>query len=226
MQVQSRRWCGSDSQFSLRSTPPAPGSRRGNPLEEVHQVGRQHHEPAWTAANTPSRRLYAKLPSSAITHTTRSGSGCFRQRGLEVGVVECAEQYLGVAVRVDYHQGWLRRNAESSENDSGVVADLGKRQRVLVYEALERSIIASPRDADEIDPAGPLLRRCFDRGSFCVAHASSRRPKPKCGRAASALSSIEVATPNERCRELQQFRNVDRVATLGSDDGCLTRSQH
>ena len=77
-----------------------------------------------TAANMPSRKLYAKLPSRAIIQTTHSGSGSFRQCGLKFGVIQCAEQNFGVTLRVDHHEGRLGHDTEASEDGAGVVADL------------------------------------------------------------------------------------------------------
>ena len=176
-----------------------------------------------TAANMPSRKLYAKLPSSAIIQTTHSGSGSFRQCGLKFDVIQCAEQNFGVTVRVDHHEGWLGHDTEASEDGTGVVADLRERQRVLVDESLERSIVARPRDTDEVDPPGPLLCCCFDRRSFCVADRSSRRPEPKSSRAAGTFSTVELTAANQWRSEPQQFGDACRAGGRSRVDSRLAR---
>ena len=122
---------------------------------------------------------------------------------MKVRVVDRTEQDLGVTVRLDNHQSRLGRDTEASEDGSGIIADLRERQRVLVDEALERRVVTRPSDADEIDPAGPLLCCCFDRRSFCVTDRSSRCPEPKRSRTAGVVSAGELAAADEWCAELQ-----------------------
>jgi hypothetical protein len=140
-----------------------------------------------------------------------------------VGTLDRTEQDLGVTVRFDHYQRRLGRDAEASEDGSGIVADLRERQRVLVDELLERRIVTRPCDTDEFDPPSPLLCCCFDRSSFCITDRSSRRPEPEGCRTTGVVSAGELAARDEWCAELQQFWDGCRAGRRAGPDGCLVR---
>ena len=130
----------------------------------------------------------------------------FEHRVERVGF-DGAEHGLDIAVAVDQHESGLGWNVEADVDVALVVADLRERQMVAVDEVLEGRFVASPGDPVEVDLAGPLLARRFDRRGFTVAGASSRCPEPERERATGSGGAIELAAAEEGCREPQRIRN-------------------
>ena len=153
------------------------------------------------------------------SHVPDSGSGSFRQRGLEVGMIHSAEEHFGATISVDHDQSGLRRDTEASEDVARVITDLRKLQRVLVDEPLEGSVVARPRHADEVDPSTPLLCCCFDRRSFRITSGSSGGPEPKGHRVTGVFGPLELSTANQWCGELHQLGDTDRTRSRARIEG-------
>ena len=210
----SPHFAGSSRSPRLSKSKPPRGSTSARSA-----VSRRHRPPR----KLRSKRRWPRLPTSPRTYwlTCRRASSrprpcphCVgsRCRGRADGVgenpvenvfLDCSEELLHAAVGVDDHKCGLRRHFESGIDLTGIIADLGKGQPVLVDEPLEGGVRTEPGDADEIDSSGPPLARRLDRGGFLVAGGSSRCPKPEGHRVASELCEVQLATTDEWRRELQ-----------------------
>ena len=118
---------------------------------------------------------------------------------------------LHAAIGIDDYQCGLRWHFESCKDVAGVVADLGKREPVLVDEPLKVVVTAEPRNADKINLAGPPDTGRLDRGGFSIARASSGRPKPHRNSSARVLGEVQRPATQERRSEPKDFGRLRRT---------------
>lgn len=98
------------------------------------------------------------------------------------------------------------RDLELVEHLAVVIADLGKRQAMLVDEFLIRLFVACPSDANEVGCVLELLCCLLDRGGFCVAERSSGGPEPEHSWfVVEPGREIDFAATDERRGELERF---------------------
>ena len=83
---------------------------------------------------------------------------------------------------------------------------------MAIDEVLEGRFVTGPGDAVEVDLAGPLFARRFDRRGFTVAGDSSRRPEPERDRPTGNGGPIELSAADEWRGEPQRLghRRIER----------------
>jgi hypothetical protein len=146
------------------------------------------------------REPLAQLTLLGESEPGRTGSGVGgrdREGGVELVLVEAAEQGGRGAVRVDDDEGRLDRDAEVLEELAVAVGELRERELMAVDEASERSFVTGPCDAVGDDLAVPASGDQFDRTGFGVADRSSRRPEPQHDGLPRQRGAVELAAAEE-----------------------------
>ena len=179
------------------------------PRKYIKYDGSSTNPHGFTAAKTPSRKLYAKLPSSAST-MRHLRAGYVVQNRIQCRLVDGSEEGLGGAVRGNDDERRLRRYFEPEIHIAGIVADRRERQAVLIDELLKRFVIARPGDPDELDGPCPTCTCRFDRSGFSITHASSGRPEPERNRSAGVRGPVELAAADQRRSKGQRCWHLGR----------------